>query len=188
MLRGLFFGLFFPAGLGLAWRWATTPGLAAQVLVFATLLLSIEQARAAVVDLQNIRQVATATDDARLPAFRRLVWAVITLELLGFYGASLEIGWGVVVVLCSQVLFNGFARIALFPHSADPIRPWRLWDRLPVLGADGVGLVLAGCWIAGIAPLVCAIALLMIVLVYLLLKYAATRAQIEPVEATPSPR
>ncbi|MEO1591395.1 MAG: hypothetical protein AAFU71_08905 [Cyanobacteria bacterium J06632_22] len=177
MLQGLFFGLFFPAGVGLAWRLATTTGLETQVLLLATLLLSVEQARAATVDLQNIGQVVTALDDDRLPPFRRLTWVVIGLELLGFYTASLNLGWGMLIVLVSQVLFNGFAQIALFPQAVDKIKPWGAAERRPVLMANLVGLLLASAWALGTGRLFCAIALLLIVLTYLIIKYTSAFGQ-----------
>lgn len=202
MVRWLIFALFFPAGLGLTVQLLGlslidqggcrtsvltpcvdgSPLLAAQVLRLATLLLSIEQARAAVVDLQQIALVKAATDDPRMQAFQRLTLAVIGLELLGFYGAVIRLGVGVLTVLLSQVLFNSSARIALFPNTDEKIAPWGLKSRLPVVAANGAGLVLAGCWLLGVVQLGSAIALLSLVLLYLTLKYGSSIGQPAPTE------
>lgn len=201
-IRWLVFVLFLPAGLGLTVQLfglplfsqggcravgigycvEDAPLLATQVLRLATLLLSIEQARAAAVDLRQIALVKAAMDDARLRTFQRLTWAVIGLELLGFYGAVISLGLGVLTVLVSQVLFNSSADIALFPYAVEKIAPWGLKARLPVVVANGAGLVLAICWLLGIAQWVSAIALLSLVLAYLTLKYGSTIGQPAPTE------
>ncbi|MEO0540741.1 MAG: hypothetical protein AAFZ80_07730 [Cyanobacteria bacterium P01_A01_bin.105] len=185
--RWLIYGLFCPATVGLlvGLLLSSATGLAHSVLRLGTWLLSIEQARVAVLDWQNIQQVAATVEDgpeSRLTSFRRLTVAVIGLELLGFYLAIGWPGWGALTVLVAQVLFNGGATIALFPQAAVPVVPWGLRERLPVLVADLVGVALAGLWILDVARLGSAIALLTLVLVYLIFKYASELGQPVPPE------
>lgn len=175
--RGLLFGLFFPAGLGLALRLGFERDLATQLLLLGTLLLSIEQARAADWDLVQIEQVASEQADERLLRFRRVTQLTIGLELMGFYSAIVWPGWGAMGVLVAQMIFNGLAQIALCPDAVVKIIPWGLKDRLPVLIADGVGVALTVLWSLGKGRLVSASALLGLVLVYLAVKYLSVLGQ-----------
>ena len=154
--------LFFPASLGLVGQVINGEGLASQLLAIAFLLFSVEQTRMAIVDLENILAVRQQVRDGqardgqvwddRLNHFYRVTVSTIALELVGFYAAAIWLGWGAVLVLLSQVWFNGFASIQLYPSNVSPIESWGILQRIPVLMADGVALILIGLWMAKIAP------------------------------------
>lgn len=148
--------------------------LSSQLLALALLLLCIDQARMAVVDLENVKQVKQQVPDPRLNNFYRVTISTIVVELLGFYGSYLWLGWGAVLVLLSQVWFNLLAGIQLQPAEENPIQAWGIPERSIVLIADGIGLILVSLWILQIAPLWMASGLLMMVVIYGWVKYAPT--------------
>jgi hypothetical protein len=171
--QGTFAGivaLFFLAGLGLLGQ-VFRGDLPHQLLAIAFLLFCIEQARMAVVDLRQIALVRRQVQDTRLSHFHRITVSTIMLELIGFYSASVWLGWGAFLVLLSQVWFNALAGIQLQPLNPIPIQPWGVFQRLPVLMADGVGLIFVLLWIWQIAPLGIAAALLGLVLLFGIVKY-----------------
>jgi hypothetical protein len=185
-MSGRIFLLFFPACLGLLGQtinhaapdrgWADGQSL----LALALLLLAIDQARMAAVDLTQVAavRVQVQPSDQRLEQFYRITLSTIGLELLGFYGAIGNLGVGAAVVLLSQIWFNLLANIQLQPETEEPIRAWGIADRLPVLVADGVGLILVCLWLAGVAPLFMAGGLLGMVLLYGGLKYRLGLGQV----------
>jgi hypothetical protein len=166
------FLLFFPASLGLLSQVIGRNELSSQLLALALLLLCIDQARMAVVDLENVQQVKQQVQDARLNNFYRVTVSTIFLELLGFYGSSFWLGWGAILVLLSQVWFNVLAGIQLQPKEENPIQAWGIPERRLVLIADGVGLILVSLWILQIAPLWMASGLLAMIVIYGWVKYA----------------
>lgn len=171
--------LFLPAGLGLlgqvigalGWSDRTSPTWAVALLALGTLLICLEQAHMAVVDLRQIREVKRQIQDPRLLVFQWVTLTTIAIELLGFYIATHWLGYGALIVLLSQVWFNLLAKIQLHPATHYPIQTWGIQHRLSVLIADGIGILLASLWIAQIMPLLGAILLLGIVLLYGWLKY-----------------
>ncbi|HEY9879973.1 MAG TPA: hypothetical protein V6D29_16080 [Leptolyngbyaceae cyanobacterium] len=177
--------LFLPAGLGLlgqvvwalGWSDRTASTWAVGLLALGTLLICLEQAHMAVVDLRQIHLVKQQTPDPRLRHFYWITLSTIAIELIGFYVATPWLGWGALIVLLSQAWFNLLANIQLHPATPQPIRSWGIRDRLPVLVADGVGLLLASLWIAQIVPIWGASLLLSIVLIYGWVKYIQPRIQ-----------
>ncbi|MBD2329380.1 hypothetical protein [Alkalinema sp. FACHB-956] len=163
--------LFLPALLGLGWQAIALVNWASRGLAIALLFLCIDQCRMAIADLEQVAEVKLLVQNAQLEQFHRVTIATIVVELLGFYSAIGWLGWGVAIVLLSQVGFNIFAGIQLQPKASAPIIPWGIRDRLPVFIADGLGLVLIGCWLAGVQPLVMALGLLGMVSIYGLVKY-----------------
>lgn len=168
--------LFFPASLGLGRQIIGSTGLAFQLLALAFLLFSVEQARMAIVDLEQIaavrQQVQDGRDqDDRLNHFYRITVSTIVLELIGFYTAAIWLGWGAVIVLLSQVGFNCFSNIRLYPSDVSPIQPWDLSQRIPVLVADGAALILVSLWMAKIAPLWMAAGILSLTIAFGIVKY-----------------
>ena len=168
------FLLFFPASLGLLSQMIGRNELSSQLLALALLLLYIDQARMAVVDLENVKQVKQQVQDVRLGNFYWVTVSTIVLELLGFYSSSFWLGWGAILVLLSQVWFNFLAGIQLQPTEENPIQSWGIPERRLVLIADGIGIILVGLWIAQIAPLWMASGLLAMVIIYGWVKYAPT--------------
>lgn len=165
------FLLFFPACVGLLGQVIGAERLSSQVLAIAILLLCVDQARMAVVDLEQIAQVKQQTQDLRLARFSQVTLSTIALELLGFYTAAVALGWGSIIILLSQVWFNLQAGIQLHPGQKVAVHVWGIPERLPVLCVDGIGLVLTSLWMLEVAPLAIAVGLLGLVLIYGWVKY-----------------
>jgi hypothetical protein len=161
---------------GLAWQLIQAPSLSEKILAIALLLLGLDQTRMAIVDCDHIQAVRAIADQptadrAALEQFNRITLSTIGLELIGFYVALTAIGWGTIVVLASQIWFNLLARTKPEPTQQPPIQTWGWRDRIVVLVADTIGIGLAALWIAALNPLVMAIALCLMVLIYLGVKY-----------------
>jgi hypothetical protein len=172
--------LYVAAGVGLTTELLLSPNGSVRLLSLALLLLGADQARMAIVDLQNIQAVseqiksAQLKHDPRLTRFSQVTISKIGLELIGLYLAWWNLGWGGLGVMCSQIWFNSLAGVQLNPHTDEPIQPWGIRDRSVILIADIAGLGLILLWIRQIAPLVDAIGLLAMVLLYGLMKYGHT--------------
>jgi hypothetical protein len=172
--------LFTIALSGLTYQLILHPDWSSRLLTIALLLLGIDQARMAVVDWQNIQTMRDQiSDEPRLDWFSKITLSTIVLELVGFFLAWWQIGWGTALVLLSQIWFNGLAGVQLFPTMDQPIQPFGWRDRLVVLVGDGVGLGLTMLWIWQIQALGMAIGLLLMVLIYGIVKYLG------PVNAQP---
>lgn len=170
-LRWLIFGLFFPACLILLGQVIWSAAIAQQILSLALLLLCVDQARAAVLDLESTLTAQEQTPDSRLDRFYRIILVTIVVELLGFYGAWISLGIGCVLVFCSQVVFHFTAKIRIEITDSVLILPWGVERRWPILVANGVGLIVLGLWMAAIAPTWMASVLLSMVLSYGAAKY-----------------
>ncbi len=174
--------LFLPALGAIAGQSVATHSMATEsmptgtaYLAIALILLGLDQARMAIVDLQQIDQVQHIPDFTADPSLQRFRWVTLStigIELAGFYGAIGELGWGAIVILLSQLWFHGLAGIQLRPGEERAIVPFGLRPRLPVLIADGVGIGLIILWMQNIAPLAMALGLLGMVLAYGLVKMA----------------
>jgi hypothetical protein len=164
--------LFGGAIAGLLQQIAVAQTIAQRCLVIALFILCLDQTRMAIVDwlnIQTLQQRATKS-----PALQRFTWVTgttIGLELAGFYLCWVWLGWGIAVVLLSQLWFNLLAGVQLVPESDPPIQPWGIGDRAIVLAADSLGLGLACLYARNIQPLATAIGLLAMVLLYVLIKY-----------------
>jgi len=149
----IIFVLFFPACIGIFKQaiWGTE--LAHQIIAIAMCLFCVEQGRMAVKDLQKIAEAKKLVIDTRLDKFYIITVTTIIVELLGFYMSSFWLGWGSIIILLSQVWFNLLAAIKIKISSQtsakstiDIIEPWTISERLPVLIADVLGLVLISFW------------------------------------------
>jgi hypothetical protein len=158
--------LFFPACLGLLGQVLGDAAFSEKLLALGILLLCVDQARMAVVDLEQVTAVKRQVADPRLQRFYQVTLITIVIELCGFYGASISLGWGAITILLSQVWFNLCAGIQLDPTSTMPIRAWGVRDRLPVLIANGIGLFLVSLWMLAIAPLWISSGLLGLLILY----------------------
>ncbi len=170
MRRTILFLLFFPASLGIISQIFSPENLSAAILALGTLVMCIEQARMAAVDLGEIAQFQQKTSDPRLDRFLIVTISTIVLELAGFYVAALWIGWGALIVLVSQIWFQCLAKIQLQP-STEKIIDHGIVPRLPILLADGIGIIFVAFWLAKIAPLIMAITLTAMLLIYGSIKY-----------------
>jgi hypothetical protein len=173
------FGFFSIALLGLLYQLILHSDWPSRLLTIALLLLGIDQTRMAIVDLQNIQAVREQIgNEPGLDWFHKITFSTIALELVGFFLAWWQIGWGTAVVLLSQIWFNGLAGVQLFPTTEQPIQTLGWRDRWVVLLADGVGLGLTMLWIWQIQAMGMAIGLLLMVVIYTIVKYLGqTNAQ-----------
>lgn len=145
-ISAIIFLLFFPACLGLLKQIIWGSELTQQMLALGTLLFCIEQSRMAVKDLQQIYDAKKQIKDIRLDTFYQVTAITIIIEIIGFYISSFLWGWGSIIILISQVWFNLFASIKIQYSPKISIQAWKVTDRLPVLIADIVGLVLVSLW------------------------------------------
>lgn len=199
-LRLCIYLLFLPAGTTLATQ-ALIPSLlgdqavssygyqtvAGRLLALTLLLLCIELAHMAWVDLRNIQMVEQSSDDSRLPLFYGVVVSTIVLELLGFYGAMFSLQWGGVVVIASQLWFNLLAKVQLWPFRETSIEPFGVSKRLSVLFANGSGLVLLLFWSAADSQLWISLLLLLLVVGFLFIKYIFSDVPAPRAEASKIP-
>lgn len=141
--------LFMPATVGLLYQAVQPHPWPDRLLALALMLMSLEQAHMARVDLRHGEIVGQRTRDLRLGHFSRVVLLAIAGQVAGFSIAALgHLGWGMGLILVSLLGFNLAATIRLEPTSQKPIQPadWR--SRLDVLALDAIALVLALLWIA----------------------------------------
>jgi tellurite resistance protein TehA-like permease len=145
-ISSIIFLLFFPACIAVLKQVIWGSELTQQMLAFGTFLFCIEQSRMAVKDLQQIAEAKKQITDTRLNNFYQVTVITIIIELIGFYLSSIWWGWGSILILISQVWFNLFASIKIEYSPKISIQTWKVTERLPVLIADIVGLVLVSLW------------------------------------------
>lgn len=167
--------LFVPAATGLVWQCWQTPLLAERLLSGGLLLFCIELAIMARVDFENIHAVTLQAEDSRLGHFYQIVFSTVVLELLGFYGAAISLQWGGVLIIVSQLWFNLLAKVQLFPGQSPAVVAFGIPERVPVLLANGVGLMLLGVWFVQSIRIWLAAGLLGLIIIFLLLKYIVLR-------------
>ncbi|WP_414620175.1 hypothetical protein [Calothrix sp. CCY 0018] len=147
----IIFLLFFPACLGILKQVIWNTELTHQLLAFGIFLFCIEQANMANHDLQKVTDAKAQIKDARLDIFNRITIITILIELIGFYLSSIYLGWGSFIILISLIWFNIFANIKINNSANNIIINWNITERLPILSADVVGLILIGMWMLNIA-------------------------------------
>jgi hypothetical protein len=141
------------------------------LLALGLLIFTIDQAKMAVLDLKNIKNATEKIQDIRLQYFYYIAISTIALELIGFYVASVQLGWGIILVLVSQVGFNFFANIRIQPNELTIIEDKTFSEKIVVLIADIVALILIGFWMNAIAPLTIVLTLWTMAIVYGCIKY-----------------
>lgn len=151
-----------------------------RLLTLGFALLALDQGRMAALDFRRIEAVQLKLQPAPavLEGFRLLIWSAVIWELIGFYCGLFALGWGILIVLSSQVWFNAWAPIRLAPEEDPPIqsRPWL--EKLGVLAADLLGCALILLWIGRIAPLTIVLGLWSVALLYGGVKLWQARFQI----------
>jgi hypothetical protein len=147
------FLLFFPACLGILKQVICSSELTHQLLAVGIFLLCIEQANMAHQDLQKVADAKNQVQDARLDNFKTTTNITIIIELIGFYLSSIYLGWGLILILIGIIWFNLFANIKIDVSAENIIQTWNITERLPVLIADVIGLILTSFWILNIADL-----------------------------------
>jgi len=159
--------LFVPAGVGLGVQLATVPDWPSRLLAASLLLLLLEQAHMAQVDLQHTAAVAARTADRRLHRFYGVLLATLAAEVAGFsVAATGALGLGGALVVLALVGFNLGAGVELRPQDHPPLQPATAQQRLGVLGADGLALGLLGLWGMGVGRLWIGAGLLGLLVVY----------------------
>jgi hypothetical protein len=162
----LMFALFFPASLGILGQVLTPQSLHHQLLALGLFLLAIDQARMAVVDLEQIAMVKNQTLDPRLTRFYWVTMSTIIIELMGFYLAYQYLGIGIIFVLGSQVWFNAIVHIQIDPVQANPIQEKPNMEKSLLFLANLLGMILIGLWIARITPMAIVLSLWAIAIAY----------------------
>ncbi len=170
-MRQVIFLLFFPACLGILGQFIRPEAFDHRLLALGLLIFAIDQARMAVLDLKNIKIAKESVEDVRVQHFYYTTICTIALELLGFYVASVQLGWGIILVLGSQVGFNFFANIRIQPTESVIIQNKPFSEQITVLIADIVGLILIGFWMNAIAPLTIVLTLWIMAIAYCCIKY-----------------
>ncbi|MGK7933769.1 MAG: hypothetical protein AB4041_20390 [Microcystaceae cyanobacterium] len=169
-VTGLIGASFFPACLLILAQAILGKELSYSLLATGLFLLCIDQSRMAALDVRQVTEVRRDNSDHRLEQFWCLTLWTIIIELAGFYLASYALGWGIELVLLSQVGFNALAEIQLQPSEVEKVipRPWS--DRLPLIVANGMAMILMGLWMVRIAPLIIVSSLWFIAIAYAILK------------------
>lgn len=167
---------FFPAGLGLILQTLHHSLWDYKLLALPMALMCIDQAKMAVLDLKNIalsRQRITNEQLKDLNQFDRIVQSTIILELIGFYSALQDLGWGSIIILFSQLWFNLNAKIQLHPQKRDDqiIEYFGVKERLLLIIANLVFTGLIVLWMIPVFPLIISTTIFTLVLVYFSLKY-----------------
>ncbi|MEO1068324.1 MAG: hypothetical protein AAFW95_04295 [Cyanobacteria bacterium J06638_6] len=141
--------LFMPATIGLLVQVVEPHPWPYRLLALSLMLMSLEQAHMARVDLRHGEIVSLRSCDRRLDHFHRVVTLTILGQVAGFSLAAWGyLGWGMALILLSLIGFNMAATIRLEPAHVPPVQAagWR--SRLDVLTLDAIALLLAVLWIA----------------------------------------
>ncbi len=171
MLKVVLLLLFFPACLGILSQVISLQTFDHQLLALGLLIFAIDQAKMAVLDLENIAKAKEQIEDLRLHFFYYITASTIALELIGFYLASVQLGWGIILVLGSQVWFNSWANIRIQPTESIIIQKKHFSEQIIVLVADVIGIILIGFWIVQIIPLTIVLTLWTMAIFYGFIKY-----------------
>jgi hypothetical protein len=158
--------LFLPASIGLLGQLLAPGPLDQRLLALGFVLLAADQARMAALDLANIHTLQGQVDSLALRGLAQLTQQTILWELIGFYTGVINLGWGIILVLSSQVYFNALASYQLKPGIQEPLQPKPLGERGGLVLANGGGIVLMLLWLARVMPLTIVLGLWAIALVY----------------------
>ncbi|MEL6554469.1 MAG: hypothetical protein AAFQ63_13515 [Cyanobacteria bacterium J06621_11] len=176
-LRLFIFMLFFPAGLGLSIQLLQVKTHAERLLALSLLIFCLELAHMAWVDFKTIQTVSQASEDSRLKLFFKVVFSTVVLEVFGFYGALVSLRWGGIVVIASQLWFNLLAKVQLWPGKTPAVEAFGISQRLPVLVANSLSVVLLLFWAIPENRIWLSMALLILIISFLFIKYIVLRDQ-----------
>lgn len=165
------FLLFFPTSLGLLWQSFSLNNLSDQLISFAFFLFSLEQARMAIIDLKPCLFDKNKLQKSVYINFYIVIFTTLIIELYGFYLALFSLGWGAIFVLISQLWFNCFAQIKVTETENVMIQDYTFSDKIIVLSADVIALILMSLWVMNFYPLTIALGMLTITLTFGTLKY-----------------
>ncbi|MBT9317961.1 hypothetical protein [Leptothoe spongobia] len=165
-------GLFWIAAGGIGWHYLLFPTVnltGSATIAIALILVCIDQGRMAWVDLDNVHQLSLT--DPRVVRFYTITLGTIVIELVGFYLVWHNLVLGMVIFLISQLFFNTAVNVQLYPHSHEPIRPFPMPARWPVLLANVIALSLITLWQADHLRQLTSVLWLAMVVIYLGVKY-----------------
>jgi hypothetical protein len=165
------FAIYFPACCLLLGKTILAADLSERILAVALLLLALDLARMAVVDLEAVEVLRQEGEDAAVEGFFRVTVSTIVLELLGLYATWGNLVLGGTIVSISQLWFNLLVRVQLKPTAAVKVEPWGIVDRLPVIGAQIFTLAILFLYSQDFAQLWLAVILLAAILIYGGIKY-----------------
>ncbi|HAC66139.1 MAG TPA: hypothetical protein DCF68_22055 [Cyanothece sp. UBA12306] len=163
--------VFFPGALGIIVNLVTQEFWADKLLAFSLFLFCLEQCKMAILDLRQIREVKRYIKEPRLDNFTRITIITIIVEVIGFYVCSFSLYWGGIIIMTSLILFNLLADIQLETIDKTTLKNLGIIQKLPLLIADILGLILVTLAMLGIASLAINSVLLIMVITYGCLKY-----------------
>ncbi|MBL1210967.1 hypothetical protein [Geminocystis sp. GBBB08] len=169
--------LFFPASFGLLWQSFSLNNLSAQLISFAFFLFSLEQARMAVIDLKPCIFSKNCFQSTVFIKFYLVIITTLIIELFGFYLALFSLGWGAIFVLISQFWFNCFAPVKIRETENITIQDYPFTDKIIILAADTIALILMSLWLINIFPLIISISILALTLIFCFVKYRNHRTK-----------
>ena len=109
--------------------------------------------------------------------FFKVVFSTFVLELFGFYGALVSLRWGGIVVIASQLWFNLLAKVQLWPGQTPAVEELGVSQRLPVLVANSLSVVLFLFWTTPESRIWLSMTLLLLISSFLFIKYIVLRDQ-----------
>lgn len=110
-------------------------------------------------------------EDSRLSHFHRIVISTVVLEVSGFYLALWSLPLGAIVIIFSQLWFNVFAKVQLWPHRSPAVEFLGIAQRWPVLVANAIGLLLMSLWWVEAPRIWLSLGVLLLIALFLVLKY-----------------
>jgi hypothetical protein len=111
------------------------------------------------------------SEDSRLHHFYKVTISTIALEIVGFYLSLLSLQWGALTLIFSQIWFNLLAGVQLSPKETPAITPLGIAERQAVLAANAIGFGLLCCWSIKAVQVWLALGLLVLVALFLVIKY-----------------
>ncbi|BAQ66368.1 hypothetical protein [Geminocystis sp. NIES-3709] len=164
--------LFFPASLGLLFHSFTLNILSDQLISFAFFLFSLEQARMAVIDLKPCLFKENMENELQYSSFYIVIIVTLVIELFGFYLALFSLGWGAIFVLISQLWFNFFSPVKVIEQENIKIQNYAFSDKIIILFADVIALILMTLWLINFYPLTIAFIMLGFTMIFGIIKYS----------------
>lgn len=155
----------------------TTPTLAQSHSLTEALPTALPDAKLAKTAAAKAPPSKTRTAEAQrqeidqLNRFFLTTISTIVLEATGFYTALLSPPVGALIIICSQIWFNLLAGIQLFPQQEASIITFGASQRIEVLGANALAVLLLCLWPMATMRTLAAVGLLALIILFLLIKY-----------------
>ncbi len=103
-----------------------------------------------------------------------IIISTIIIELFGFYLALFSLGWGTILVVISLIWFNTLAPLKVLETGQFSLTNYPFSDKVMILFADIICLVLMGLWVINFYPLIIAFMILFITLTFAGVKYGTS--------------